>query len=171
MHTEDIGTNLFDGGSPFYSVYETSDGKYVTLAPIEPHFYAQLLTQLGIADDDVPAQYDQSRWPEMKERIGAVVRTKTRAEWEAQFGGTDVCFAPVYRFGEAHEHPHNVARNLFVPAPDGGRQVAPAPRFSRTVPEAGDSYAYPGVDTDAVLGEFGFSADEVAALRGNGAVA
>ena len=69
MHTEDIGTNLFDGGSPFYSVYETADGKYVTLAPIEPHFYAQLLEQLGIAGDDLPAQYDQSRWPEMKERI------------------------------------------------------------------------------------------------------
>ncbi len=82
-----------------------------------------------------------------------------------------MCFAPVYRFGEAHEHPHNVARNLFVPAPDGGRQVAPAPRFSRTVPEPGDSYAYPGVDTDAVLGEFGFSADEVAGLRETGDIA
>ena len=85
--------------------------------------------------------------------------------------GTDVCFAPVYRFGEAHEHPHNVARDLFVPAPDGGRQVAPAPRFSRTVAEPGDSYAYPGVDTDAVLGEFGFGADEVAGLRETGAIA
>jgi alpha-methylacyl-CoA racemase len=171
MHTEDIGTNLFDGGSPFYSVYETSDGKYVTLAPIEPHFYAQLLEQLGIVGDDLPAQYDSTRWPEMKERIAAAVRTKTRAEWEAQLGGTDVCFAPVYRFGEAHEHPHNVARNLFVPAPDGGRQVAPAPRFSRTVAEPGDSYAYPGVDTDTVLGEFGFAASEVAKLRESGAVA
>jgi alpha-methylacyl-CoA racemase len=77
----------------------------------------------------------------------------------------------VYRLAEAHEHPHNVARDLFVPTPDGGRQVAPAPRFSRTVPEAGDSYAYPGVDTDAVLGEFGFGADEVTALRRNGAIA
>jgi alpha-methylacyl-CoA racemase len=107
----------------------------------------------------------------MKERIAAAVRTKTRAEWEAQLSGTDVCFAPVYRFGEAHEHPHNVARDLFVSAPDGGRQVAPAPRFSRTVAEPGDSYAYPGVDTDAVLGEFGFSDADVAKLRGAGAVA
>jgi alpha-methylacyl-CoA racemase len=171
MHTDDIGTNLFDGGAPFYSVYETADGRYVTLAPIEPHFYAQLLEQLGIAGDDLPAQYDRSHWPEMKERIAAAVRTKTRAEWEAQLSGTDVCFAPVYRFGEAHEHPHNVARDLFVSAPDGGRQVAPAPRFSRTVAEPGDSYAYPGVDTDAVLGEFGFSDADVAKLRGAGAVA
>ena len=96
----------------------------------------------------------------MKERIAAVVRTKTRAEWEAQLGGTDVCFAPVYRFGEAHEHPHNQARNLFVPAADGSVQVAPAPRFSRTVAEPGEAYAYPGVDTDAVLGEFGFATDD-----------
>jgi alpha-methylacyl-CoA racemase len=82
-----------------------------------------------------------------------------------------VCFAPVYRLGEAHEHPHNVARRVFVPTPDGGRQVAPAPRFSRTVAEPGVSFAYPGVDTDAVLAEFGFSAADVARLRGSGAIA
>jgi alpha-methylacyl-CoA racemase len=171
MHTDEIGTNLFDGGAPFYAVYETADGKYVSLAPIEPHFYAQLLEQLGLAGEDLPAQYDRSHWPALKERVAAAVRTKTRAEWEAQLAGTDVCFAPVYRFGEAHEHPHNVARNMFVPTPDGGRQVAPAPRFSRTHAEPGTSYAYPGVDTDTVLGEFGFSADDVTRLRESGAIA
>ncbi len=106
----------------------------------------------------------------MKEQFAAAVRRKTRAEWEAQLAGTDVCFAPVYRFGEAHEHPHNVAREVFVPTPDGGRQVAPAPRFSRTRAEPGSSYAYPGADTDAVLGEVGYSADEIARLRDSRAV-
>ena len=171
MHTEDTGTNLFDGGAPFYSVYETADGKYVTLAPIEPHFYVQLLEQLGIDPADLGEQYDKSAWPAAKERIATVVRTKTRAEWDAQLGGTDVCFAPVYRFGEAHEHPHNQARNLFVPAADGSMQVAPAPRFSRTVAEPGEAYLYPGVDTDAVLGEFGFDDAEIAGLRDRGAIA
>jgi alpha-methylacyl-CoA racemase len=171
MHTEEIGTNLFDGGAPFYNVYETADHKYVTLAPIEPHFYAQLLEQLGITGDDLPAQYDREHWPQMKARIAAAVRTKTRDEWEAQLGGTDVCFAPVYRFGEAAEHPHNVARDMFVPTPDGGLQVAPAPRFSRTVAEPGVSFAYAGADTDAVLGELGLGADAIARLRGSGAVA
>jgi alpha-methylacyl-CoA racemase len=171
MHSDDIGSNLFDGGAPFYSVYETADGAYVSLAPIEPHFYAQLLEQLGIDAEGLPDQYDRSQWPAMKERFAAAVRTKTRAEWEAQLAGTDVCFAPVYRFGEAHEHPHNVAREVFVPTPDGGRQVAPAPRFSRTHAKPGSSYAYPGVDTDAVLGEVGFSADDIAGLRKSGAVA
>jgi alpha-methylacyl-CoA racemase len=170
MHTEEIGTNLFDGGAPFYAVYETADGKYVSLAPIEPHFYAQLLEQLGIDADGLPDQYDRSQWPAVKEQFAAAVRTKTRDEWEVQLAGTDVCFAPVYRFGEAHEHPHNVAREVFVPTPDGGRQVAPAPRFSRTRAELGSSYAYPGADTDTVLGEVGFSADEIARLRGSRAV-
>jgi alpha-methylacyl-CoA racemase len=170
MHTEEIGSNLFDGGAPFYNVYETADGKYVTLAPIEPHFYAQLLEQLGITGE-LPGQYDQAHWPAMKERIAAAVRTKTRDEWEAQLGGTDVCFAPVYRFGEAHEHPHNVARDVFVPAPDGGRQVAPAPRFSRTGATPGPSFAYPGADTDAVLQELGLGSAEIARLRESGAVA
>jgi len=171
MHTDDIGTNLFDGGAPFYSVYETADHQYVTLAPIEPHFYAMALEQLGIDGDDLPEQYDRAQWPAMKERFAAAVRTKTRVEWEAQLSGTDVCFAPVYRFGEAHEHPHNVAREMFVPTPDGGRQVAPAPRFSRTHAAPGDSSAYPGADTDAVLGEFGFAAGEIARLRASGAIA
>src|SRR3954470_14264575 len=170
MHTDDIGTNLFDGGAPFYAVYETADGKYVSLAPIEPHFYAQLLEQLGIDPDGLPDQYDRSQWPATKERFAAAVRTRTRAEWEARLAGTDVCFAPVYRFGEAHEHPHNVAREVFVPTPDGGRQVAPAPRFSRTRAEPGDSYAYPGVDTDAVLGEIGYPAGDIERLRASGAV-
>ena len=80
----------------------------------------------------------------MKERFAAAVRTKTRAEWEMQLAGTDVCFAPVYRFGEAHEHPHNVAREVFVPTPDGGRQVAPAPRFSRTRGRARQLLRLPG---------------------------
>jgi alpha-methylacyl-CoA racemase len=170
MHTEAIGTNLFDGGAPFYNVYETADHQYVTLAPIEPHFYAALLEQLGISGS-LPDQYDQERWPEMKERFAAAVRTKTRAEWQAQLEGTDVCFAPVYRFGEAHEHPHNIAREVFVPTPDGGRQVAPAPRFSRTAATAATSSASPGLDTDTVLGELGLGADEIARLRGSGAVA
>ena len=143
MHTDDIGTNLFDGGAPFYSVYETADGKYVSLAPIEPHFYAQLLEHLGLAGEDLPDQYDRSQWPALKERFAAAVRTKTRAEWEAQLAGTDVCFAPVYRFGEAHEHPHNGRGASSYPTPDGGRQVAPAPRFSRTEATPGDLVRVP----------------------------
>ena len=158
MHTEEIGSNLFDGGAPFYNVYETSDGKYVTAAPIEPHFYRQLLDALGIPADELPEQYDRSRWPEVRERLAAVFRTRTRDEWQQRLEGTDVCFAPVMRLAEAHEHPHNIARGAFVKTPDGGRQVRPSPRLSGMAGN-GDavnrSYAYVGADTDVVLGEFG----------------
>ncbi len=174
MHTEHIGTNLFDGGAPFYGVYETSDAKYVTVAPIEPHFYAQLLEQLGIDATTLPAQYDQASWPAVREQIAAVIRTKTRDQWQAQLEGTDVCFAPALSFSEAPLHPHNVAREMFLPTPDGveGRyQVAPAPRLSRTPGEARPSYQYEGSDTDSVLAEFGFDPEAIAALRSDGTVA
>ena len=173
MHTEDIGTNLFDGGAPFYAVYECSDGRYVSVAPIEPHFYRQLLDALGINADDLPAQYDQTQWPAVRAQLAAVFRTRTRAQWQAKLEGTDVCFAPVMRLAEAHEHPHNVARGAFVNTPDGGRQLRPAPRLSG-MEANGDavnpSYAYVGADTDTVLAEFGLDAARILELRAAGAV-
>src|SRR5207248_544108 len=87
MHSDEIGTNLFDGGAPFYSVYETADGKYITVAPLEPHFYRVLLERLGLDDDDLPDQYDQSSWPAMKERFAAVFCTRTRDEWQQLLEG------------------------------------------------------------------------------------
>ena len=171
IHAGPVGTNLFDGGAPFYNVYETADGKFVTLAPIEPHFYAQLLDQLGLDASDLPAQYDESRWPELRERIAEAVRTKTRDEWDAQLAGTDVCYAPVLSFAEAETHPHNVARGAFVEVEGSQPQLRPAPRLSRTPGEVRPTYAYPGVDTPVVLAEFGFSDAEIAALADAGTVA
>jgi alpha-methylacyl-CoA racemase len=169
FHTDEMHANLFDGGAPFYNVYETADGKYVSVAPIEPHFYALLLERMGLADADLPAQNDRAQWPKLRERFAEVFRTKTRDEWCALLEGTDACFAPVLSFGEARSYPHHVARNAFV---DSRPEVAISPRLSRTPgdPHA-PSPAYPGADTDAVLTEFGFAASEVAALRDRGAIA
>lgn len=171
VHDGPLGSNLFDGGSPFYNTYETSDGRHITLAPIEPKFYAQLLEKLGLDPAELPAQYDESRWPELTERIAEVVRTRTRDEWTELLGGTDVCFAPVLSFAEAPEHPQNVARGSFVDVPGSIRQLRPAPRMSRTPGEVRPTYAYPGVDTEAVLRENGFADDEIAALADQGTVA
>jgi alpha-methylacyl-CoA racemase len=169
MHTEDIGTNFFDGGSPVYNVYETSDGRYVSVAPIEPQFYAVLLDILGLDPATLPDRDDRSQWEALIEVFRGVFRTKTRDEWQAIFEGTDACVAPVYRLAEAHEHPANQARGVFRPTPDGtGQELAPAPRFSRTPGQPRENYAYPGADTDEVLAELGLDAEK---LRGTGAVA
>jgi alpha-methylacyl-CoA racemase len=168
MHVDDIGANLFDGGAPFYNVYETRDGKYVSVAPIEPHFYTRLLDAMGLSGDSLPDQYDRAHWPALRARFAAVFRTRTREEWCAQLEGTDACFAPVLTFAEARAHPHNVARGQFV---DGTTDVAIAPRLSRT---PGDPRrpgpAWLGADTDAVLAEYGFGTADIERLRSRGAI-
>jgi alpha-methylacyl-CoA racemase len=171
VHTGPVGTNLFDGGAPFYNVYETSDGKFVTVAPIEPRFYAQLLEKIGLDPADLPAQYDESHWPELRERLAAVFRTRTRDEWTELLEGTDVCYSPVLSFAEAPEHPHNKARGSFVDVEGSIKQLRPAPRLSRTPGEVRPTYAYPGVDTEAVLRESGFTDAEIGALADAGTVA
>ena len=170
FHTGPTGTNLFDGGSPFYNVYETADSKYVTVAPIEAKFYAQLLEKLGLDPATLPDQNDMSGWPEIRARFAEVFRTKTRDEWDAILEGTDCCYAPVLSFAEAEQHPHNVARGSFVPVDGSQPQLRPMPRLSRTPGEVGTTYAYPGCDTETVLGEMGLDATEIAALSESGVV-
>jgi alpha-methylacyl-CoA racemase len=166
------GTNLLDTGAWFYDVYETSDGRYVSLGPIEPQFLEEMVRITGLADDgkgELPDQNDRSSWPDMKHRLAAVIRTRSRDEWCRLLEGTDACFAPVLSVDEAAEHPHNVARGTFI-RPDGVLQPAPAPRFSRTEPQVAGPPARPGEHTEATLADWGFSAGEVVALREAGAV-
>ncbi|MEZ5236311.1 MAG: CaiB/BaiF CoA-transferase family protein [Acidimicrobiales bacterium] len=167
---DERGTNLLDTGSHFYDVYETADGRYVSLGSIEPQFYAELLRLSGLGEQpDLPNQLDKSQWPAMKERVAAIMRSKTQAEWCEIMDGSDVCFAPVLTMGEAAQHPHNVHRKTYVEVA-GVTQPAPAPRFSRTEAAIQGPPAYPGEHTDAVLKDFGFSGDDIAALRSSGAV-
>jgi alpha-methylacyl-CoA racemase len=161
---DEAGTNLLDGGAHFYDVYETADGRYVSIGAIEPQFYAELLAKLGLREDELPPQLDAAHWPEWKERLAAIFRTRTRDEWCRVFEGSDACFAPVLTMAEAREHPHNRARGLFVEV-EGVAQPRPAPRFSRTDSGIARAPVRGGADTDAVLADWGFSAPEVAALR------
>ena len=105
---DERGTNMLDTGAHFYDVYETADGKYVSIGSIEPQFYAELLRLTGLEGEELPWQQDRAAWPAMKERLAAIFRTKTRDEWCELMEGTDVCFAPVLTIPEAIEHPHNV---------------------------------------------------------------
>ncbi len=125
------GTNLLDGGAPFYDTYRCADGKFVAIAAIEPQFYATLRERCGLDDAAFDGQMDPSRWPEQKAKLAALFATRPRDAWCAMLEGSDACFAPVLDWNEAPVHPHNVARGTFVTV-DGVRQPAPAPRFSRT---------------------------------------
>ncbi|MSP30124.1 MAG: CoA transferase, partial [Acetobacteraceae bacterium] len=124
--------NITDGGSPFYDVYECSDGKFLACGPIEAKFYAEFLSRIGFDVEKMPPQHDRKHWPETKSRIAAKLRTKTRDAWAALLETTDSCVAPVLTMTEAPNHPHNIARQAFLEI-DGIVQPAPAPRFSRSV--------------------------------------
>lgn len=157
-------SNLLDGAAPFYDTYACLDGKFVSVASIEPQFYAQLLELAGAADPAFDAQMDKTRWPELKERFAALFRTRTRDQWCALMDGTDVCFAPVLDLAEAPGHAHNRARATFIEI-DGVTQPAPAPRFSRTAPEAGAAPAAPGQHSAAILADWGWPAEAIAELE------
>ncbi|MGQ0824196.1 MAG: CaiB/BaiF CoA transferase family protein [Actinomycetota bacterium] len=164
------GTNLLDGGAHFYNVYETNDGEYVSIASYEPRFYANLLALLDLGDLDPAQQMDRTQWPVLRERFAVVFRTRTRAEWVEFFAGHEVCFAPVLSMSEARAHPHNVARGTFTEV-DGAPQPAPAPRFDRTATMVTRAPVAAGADTDTAFVDWGFAADEVAALKSVGAIA
>jgi alpha-methylacyl-CoA racemase len=165
------GTNLLDTGAHFYDVFRCADGQYVSIGSIEPQFYAELMRLTGLdADPEFAKQMDKASWPHLKQRLGDVFATKTRAEWCAIMEATDVCFAPVLTMSEAAEHPHNVERGTFIEV-GGMRQPAPAPRFSRTVPAVERPPAHAGQHTREVLADWGIAADRVDALVASGAVA
>jgi len=128
---EERGHNLLDGAAPFYTTYACADGEYISIAALEPQFYALLRERAGLVDPAFGERDDKARWPELRAKAAAVFRRRSRAEWCALLEGTDVCFAPVLAMSEAPAHPHLQARGSFVER-DGVTQPAPAPRFGRT---------------------------------------
>ncbi len=133
-HSGERGTNLLDGGAPFYGVYATSDGGYVSVGALEPAFFATLCDRVGVQPDLRGAQHDRDAWPALREEFARIFAARTRAEWTALLEGVDACVAPVLSLTEAADHPHHGARGAFVTVGDA-RQPAPAPRFSRTPSE------------------------------------
>ncbi len=163
------GANLLDGGAPFYDTYETADGGYVAVGALEPQFYAELLDGLGLAAEELPAQYDVAGWPTLRRRFAEVFRSRTRDEWESVFSGTDACVAPVLSLAEAPKHPHLRARGTFVEV-GGVLQPGPAPRFSGDDGRAPRPGPEPGADTDDLLTELGWDREGIEDLRARGVV-
>ena len=164
------GENILDTGAHYYEVYETKDGKHVAIGSIEAKFYAELLRLSGLQGQELAHQQDRQQWPEMKERLKALFRTKTRDEWCKIMEGSDVCFAPVLNMDEAPEHPHNKHRGTFVEA-NGVTQPGPAPRFSRTPSKIQCPPAKPGEHTEEALRDWGFANSDLDRLRQCGAIA
>ncbi|MEA2868603.1 MAG: alpha-methylacyl-CoA racemase [Bradyrhizobium sp.] len=165
---EERGTNILDSGAPWYDTYATSDGKYIAIGPVEQRFFQELLSRLQIDAATFPEQFDRARWPEMRERLAEIFKSKTRDQWCEVMTGSDACFAPVLTLGEAPLHPHNRARDTFIDIA-GVIQPAPAPRFSRsktTIPHAPPVI---GANADEVLNGWGFAPQDITALRKSGA--
>ncbi len=164
MWEDDRYRNMLDGGAHFYDTYECSDGKFVSLGSIEPQFYALLREKAGLTDPAFDAQMDKAQWPDLKEKLATVMKSKTRDEWCKIMEGTDICFAPVLSISETINHPHNKARQTVVEL-DGVAQPNIAPRFQGTPSEIQGPPPMAGADTDAVLAEWGFSAGDIDGLK------
>ncbi len=159
LWSDERGSNLLDGGAPFYDTYETRDGRYVAVAALEAKFFAELAQRLGLEPRFAAGQGDRALWPAMRAQLRDIFRSRTRAEWTALLEGTDCCVTGVLDFGEAPSHPHNVARGMFMDV-GGTTQPAPAPRFSRSRTEPPASSAQPG-GPRAVLADWGIPEAEI----------
>ena len=164
---EERGSNILDTGAPWYDVYETKDGEYVSIGSIEPKFYEDLLQRLGLDKQPLPTQYDRKGWPALRKMFSEKFLAKTRDEWCVVFEGSDACFAPVLSFSEARNHAHNAARKNFVTVGKVA-QPAPAPRFSRTAAAVRRAPPERGEGGKEALLDWGFSEPEISALEKRG---
>ena len=157
MWTDERESNLLDGGSATYGVFQCSDGKFLALGAIEPQFRAALLEGLGLSE------------AVGKDEVAKTIASRSRDDWVSRFDGLDACVAPVLNLEEAPVHPHNQARETFI-ALNGVVQPAPAPRYSVTPNAEPEPPPPTGGDADTILAELGYSAREIDRLRDEGAL-
>jgi alpha-methylacyl-CoA racemase len=162
LWNENRADNILDSGAPWYDVYETADGKYISIGAIEERFFNLLLETLDLRAPELRNR-DRSNWPRLRTVLTDAFRTRTRADWCSLMEGSDICFAPVLTMDEAPGHSHMRDRGVFCEI-DGVLQPGPAPRFSRTKPEVRSAPAVAGEHTGEILAEFGFSDEEIGRL-------
>jgi alpha-methylacyl-CoA racemase len=162
-------SNLLDGGAPFYGVYPCADGKFVAVGALEPQFFEEFVSGLGLDAEAIGDRWKPQSWPAWRAAIAAAFLTRPRDAWAEAFADSDACVTPVMSLEEAPQHPHNAARATFAPGP-GGPQPAPAPRFSRTEAKLSAPPTRLGADGEAILAERGFSPARIAELKAAGAI-
>ncbi|KPQ32309.1 MAG: putative acyl-CoA transferases/carnitine dehydratase [Porphyrobacter sp. HL-46] len=129
--TTERGRGMLGGAAHFYRCFTCSDGKEISLGAIEPQFYAELLAKAGAPAELAQGQMNPANWDDYADRLAALFRTRTQAEWCELLEGSDACFAPVLELDEARDHPHMKARAAYI-RHEGEWHTAPAPRFGRT---------------------------------------
>ena len=149
-------SNLLDGFAHFYDTYECSDNKFIAVGSIEPQFYSELLEKLEIDDEQFKDQHNKELWLELKEKMAAKIKLKSRSEWVEIFSESDACVSPVLNMEEAKEHPHNIAREAFIDV-DGFNQPNASPRYSKTKPEIKHNTKEIGFDLEDICKEFNLS--------------
>jgi len=171
------GANFLSGAAHFYGTYQTRDGKWLAVGAIEPQFHALLLEKLGLDPHTFATgvgfanrpyeELVERIWPELQQKLASEIAKHSRADLEQLFAGTDACVTPVLSLEEAIQHPHNVARSVFIEV-DGEMQNAPVPRFSRSTPEPPRAANAGGQHTREILAELGYREEEITALQRGG---
>jgi len=162
------GSTILNGSVPHYNVYECSDGGWISLGSLEPHFFVNLCKVMG-REDFIPHQYDSSMREEIAAHLREQFRTKTRDGWFEILKQTDICAAPVYSLKEALEDPHNVARGMVVevehPTLGKVRHIGVGTKLSDTPGSVRSTAPLAGQHTGEVLESLGYDAAAVASLR------
>jgi alpha-methylacyl-CoA racemase len=167
------GTQPGDGGAPFYNMYETSDGKIITIASMEPWFYANLCRALG-CDQYIGGQYERDKWPEMFKHFARTFKTRSRDEWWEILTRADICVGRMLTLDELESDPQIRARNMIVevetPSGEKVKQVGISVKLSDTPGSIRSLAPTLGQHTDAILADLGYSPQEVARWRAEGAI-
>ncbi|ABL80337.1 MULTISPECIES: CaiB/BaiF CoA-transferase family protein [unclassified Nocardioides] len=163
-------SNILNDGSPFNTVYQCRDGSWLAVAPIEPQFRERMMSLMELTIEPGELGLDREMWPALEAKLRTAFASRDRDEWLRLLSGSDTCVTPVLGLDEVPLTAHARARGSFLPAPRGGQQPAPAPRFSVTTPADPALPPAYGADTDTVLAEIGYSPERIACLREVGAI-
>ena len=153
-------SNLLDGFAHFYDTYKCSDNKFIAVGSIEPQFYSELLEKLEIDDERFKDQHNKELWSDLKEKMAAKIKSKSRSEWVEIFSESDACVTPVLSMEEAQEYPHNIEREAFTNI-DGFNQPSASPRFSKTKQEIKHNAKEVGSDLNDVCKEFNLNQESI----------